>query len=155
MSHDWTVEQLLVLQTDIDDESPEVLAGVLPILLKAGALDAHLAPLVMKKGRPAIRVEVLCREDSREDLLRVLFRETSTLGVKVHTVERVALARREEVINLDVYKIRVKVALLDGEPLRAVPEFEDCREVAEKSGRPLREVMETARVEARRFLNRP
>ncbi|MCC5877031.1 MAG: DUF111 family protein [Candidatus Sumerlaeia bacterium] len=149
---DWTIDHLIVLQTDIDDESPEVLAAVIPMLLNNGALDAHLTPLMMKKGRPGQRLEVLCREENRADLLRHLFRETSTLGVKVLPIERYALPRRTESIAVDGHDIRVKLATLDGEVLRAVPEFEDCQAVATKTGRPLREVMDAARAKARRFL---
>lgn len=152
---DWKREELMVLQTDLDDESPQVLGALLPRLLDAGALDAHLQPLLMKKNRPGVRIEVLCREEERPALLRMIFRETGTLGVKARPVERYALARRTETVEVAGTRIRVKLALLDGEVLRAVPEFEDCRAVAEGEGRPLREIMELARLEARRFLTGP
>ena len=148
----WQVEELLVLQTDLDDESPEVIGALIPRLLAAGALDAHLVALQMKKGRPGTRLEVLCRPALRDDLLRMLFRETSTLGVKVRTVERHSLDRRMEKIDIGGHPVNVKLALLDDEVLRAVPEMEDCRAVAEKTGRPLRDVLDEARAGARRFL---
>lgn len=149
---DWAREELTVLQTDLDDESPQILGALLPRLLGEGALDAHLQPLLMKKNRPGLRLEVLCREEHRAALLRLIFRETSTLGVKARRLDRYALRRRMEKVTVAGMEIRVKLALLDGEVLRAVPEFEDCRAAAEKCGRPLRDVIEDARQEARRFL---
>lgn len=138
-------EELDVLQADVDDESPQVLAAACERALALGALDAHLAPLLMKKGRPGTRIEVLCRPEDRDRFLRFLLTETSTLGVKVRRVERYALERRFDTVNVEGQQIRVKVAVLDGEDLRGVPEFEDCRAAAEKLGKPVREVVEAAR----------
>lgn len=149
---DWNIDNLLVLQSDLDDESPEILGAVVQTLLDHGALDAHLTPLMMKKGRAGVRLEVLCREEQRADLLRLIFRETSTLGVKARPTVRYSLQRETRSVKVDGHDIRVKVAMLDGEILRAVPEFEDCRTVSSKTGRPLRDIMDAARAEARRFL---
>lgn len=138
-------EELDVLQTDIDDESPQVLGALIERALAEGALDAHLAPLFMKKNRPGTRVEVLCRPQDREKFLRLLMTETSTLGVKVMRAERYSLPRRFEEVDVEGERVRVKVALAGDEPMRAVPEFEDCRVAAEKLGVPTREVIDKAK----------
>lgn len=145
-------EELDVLQADVDDESPQVLGGLIDRALREGALDCHLAPLLMKKNRPGTRVELLCRAADREKFVRFLLVETSTLGVKARRVERYSLRRRIETVLVQGEKVDVKVAELDGEVLRAVPEYEDCRNVAEKRGLPLREVLEEARARSRLFL---
>jgi hypothetical protein len=141
---DWAIEELDVLQADLDDESPQVLGALQGRLLQAGALDAHLCPLLMKKNRPGSRVEVLCRPEDRERFVRLLLTETSTLGVKVRRVERYALARRFEEVKVRGEVIRLKVAVLDGEDLRAVPEWDDCVRAAERLGMPAREVQKMA-----------
>lgn len=147
-------ETLDVLQADLDDESPQTLGALIGRLLEAGALDAHLTPLVMKKNRPGCRIELLCSPEDREKFLELLFRETTTLGVKARSCERYALARRFEEIHLEGCRIRLKIASLDGEDLRAVPEFEDCKAAADSLGRPLRDVIEQARSMGRALLNR-
>ena len=141
-------EELDVLQTDLDDESPQVLGALVEKLLGAGALDAHLAPLFMKKNRPGTRVEVLCRPEDRERLVLMLLRETATLGVKVRRTERYSLPRSFTTIRLYGAEVRVKQALWQGRVLRAVPEFEDCRRLAEEKGLVLRDVLEQARTAA-------
>ena len=146
------VETLDVLQADVDDESPQVLGALIGRLLAEGALDAHLTPLVMKKNRPGIRIEVLARQADSRRLTVLLLRETSTLGVKSHPVQRTSLPRRQEIVTLHGHDVRLKVALLDGVVLRANPEFEDCKSVADVTGRPLREIIEEARALGRKLV---
>lgn len=147
-------EQLDVLQADLDDESPQVLAALVEHLLAEGALDAHLTPLLMKKGRPGTRVEVLCKPSDRDRFVRLLLTETSTLGVKVRTVDRYSLHRTTEQVEITGATIRVKVAWLDNRPLRAAPEFEDCRAAAERTARPVREILDEARAAARKLVDK-
>ena len=145
-------EELDVLQTDVDDESPQVLGSLIERALIEGALDAHLAPLTMKKNRPGIRVEILCKPQDRERFVRLLLTETGTLGVKVRRIDRYSMPRRIEEIIVGGCTVHVKVAVLDGIAIRAVPEYEDCRAVAAEQGRPLRDVLAEATAIARRFL---
>lgn len=152
MSHGPIREELDVLQTDLDDESPQVLGALVERALAEGALDAHLAPLTMKKGRPGIRVELLCKPQDRDRFVRLLLTETATLGVKVTCIDRYSLPRRFEEIELGGRTVRIKVAMLDGIAVRAVPEYEDCRTVAAEQNRPLRDVLAEASAIARRFL---
>lgn len=145
MEFGFEKQELDVLQTDVDDESGQVLGALLEKLLGEGALDAHLSPLTMKRGRPGVRVEVLCRPEDRGRFLRMLVRETGTLGVKARRVERYALRRETVEVEVRGRGVRAKVAMLEGEAMRAVPEFGDCEAVAREEGVPVRQVLEEAR----------
>mgnify|MGYP001764166633 FL=1 len=101
----------------------------------------------MKKGRPGQMFQVLCQPAQRDELTQILFRETSTLGVRCYFVQRTALERRWEMVQTEWGPVRVKVGILDGAVVNAVPEFEDCRALAEQSGQPLK-VIEYAALQA-------
>jgi len=110
-------------------------------LFAAGALDVWLLPAQMKKGRPGSVLNVLGRPEHELALSDIIFRETTTLGLRRQLVERRSLARQVRLVTTRFGQARVKLALLDGGVLRAMPEYEDCRRLAEQSGAPLREVM--------------
>jgi hypothetical protein len=133
-------EPIVELACNIDDMSPEIHGYVLERLLAAGAADAWLTPLVMKKGRPGTLVSAVCAPALEETLTDLLLAETTTLGVRRRGVERTALAREVREVVTRFGPLPVKVALRDGEPLKAKPEYEACRRVAEREGIPLREV---------------
>lgn len=137
-------ETLLVLECNLDDMNPEILPYVLEKLLSAGALDAWLQPIVMKKGRPAQMLKVLCREESQPVLQKIIFTETTTLGIRSYPVQRTALARSWKKVSTPWGEVRVKEGMLDGQMVNAAPEFEDCRQIAEKSGQPLKAVAAAA-----------
>jgi len=143
-------ERLFMLETNLDDASPQILGHVLERALQAGALDAFAVPVVMKKGRPGTLLAVLCRPEDRDALLRLLFRETPTLGVRSVEVQRRALARALISVETPYGPIPVKVATLDGEVVNAAPEFDACRQAAERHRVPVREVMLAALMEFRR-----
>ena len=134
------VEKLLLLECNLDDLNPEIMPYVLEKLLTAGALDAWLQPIIMKKGRPAQTLKVLCRPDQQQVLQDILFTETTTLGVRVIPVDRIAVERRWKTVQTPWGGVRVKEGLLGGKIVNAVPEFEDCKKVAEEKGIPLKEV---------------
>jgi pyridinium-3,5-bisthiocarboxylic acid mononucleotide nickel chelatase len=136
--------RVAVLETALDDENPQYVGALLPRLLAAGALDAMVLPSVMKKGRPGMWLVVIAEPRQAGALARMLLAETTSLGVRVRHDERVELARRAEAVETPFGRIELKVASLPGGGERAVPEFESVREVAERSGRPLREVAEAA-----------
>lgn len=138
---------MLILECNIDDMNPQILPYVLEKLLAAGAADAWLQPILMKKGRPGQMFQVLCQPAQRDELTQILFRETSTLGVRCYFVQRTALERRWEMVQTEWGPVRVKVGILDGAVVNAVPEFEDCRALAEQSGQPLK-VIEYAALQA-------
>ena len=134
------VERLLLLECNLDDMNPEIMPYVLEKLLAAGALDAWIQPIIMKKGRPAQTLRVLCRQEQEQKLQQILFTETTTLGVRAWPVERTALERRWEMVQTPWGQVRVKEGLLAGKVVNAVPEFEDCKKLAEEKAVPLKMV---------------
>ena len=139
----------VVLEANVDDLDPRLWPGVIGALLDAGASDAWLTPIHMKKGRPAVTVSVLATPAHVDALRRVLFRETSTIGLREREVVKRSLDRSVEVVRLaDGEEIRVKVARLDGEVVNAVPEFEDVAALAAKQERPVKAVLSEANAAA-------
>lgn len=140
-SHTDTV---VVLETTIDDMNPQVFEHLLRRLFDKGALDAFLTPVMMKKSRPATQLTVICRPGNENELADLVLAETTTLGVRMQTVERRLLPREIITVTTAWGDARVKVA---GGRLR--PEYDDCRRIAEATGMPLLEVMERVAAEAR------
>jgi uncharacterized protein (TIGR00299 family) protein len=141
-----------LLETNIDDLNPELYPYVLERLFEGGAQDAWLTPIIMKKGRPAVTVSVLCSPARAEALRQVLFRETGTLGVRASEVEKAALERESFEVRTGFGAVRVKVGLLEGAVVTAAPEFEDCVKLAREAGVPARDVYEQALRLAREVL---
>ena len=138
------VESLLLLETNVDDNSAEINGYTMEKLFVAGALDVFFTPIQMKKNRPATMLSVVCRPEDVERMETILFYETSTLGVRRQPVERSCLERERETVETAYGPIRVKVARLpDGRSKRA-PEYEDCKRAAEAHGVPLRDVYAAA-----------
>ena len=133
-------EHLHVLSADIDDMSPEELAGAADIMRAEGALDVVLLHTTMKKGRLGTRIEALVRTEDLARLEEKIFLQFTTLGVKTFDVVRSALERESKLVRFDGRDIRVKVATLPDGSLRAKPEFDDLRRVAEETARPLAEI---------------
>jgi uncharacterized protein (TIGR00299 family) protein len=136
--------RVVVLETALDDENPQFVAALQPRLLEQGALDAMVVPTLMKKGRPGLWLIVIADPERAPDLVRLLLRETSSLGVRVRTDERFELARERVEVDTPFGRVAVKVAAVPGNGGRAVPEFESVRAAADRAGRPLREVAEAA-----------
>jgi uncharacterized protein (DUF111 family) len=133
-------EHLHVLSADIDDMSPEELAGAADVLRAEGALDVVLLHTTMKKGRLGTRVEALVQSSDLARLEEKIFLQFTTLGVKTFDVVRKALMRESRLVRFDGRDIRVKVATLPDGTRRAKPEFDDLRRVAEETSRPLAEI---------------
>ncbi len=132
-------ERVLVLETHIDDLIPELYEPLMAELFAAGALDVALAPVQMKKNRPGIALTVIAPPARREAMLMVLFRHSTTLGVRLQEVERVAARRWHEEIATPWGPLKIKVMEYGGWQ-RRLPEYEDCRRLAEAHGLPLLEV---------------
>jgi uncharacterized protein (TIGR00299 family) protein len=133
-----------VLETNLDDLSPQLAAVALEAALAAGALDAWIAPVTMKKGRPAHLFGALVGEAQRAAVEAAIFRETSTLGVRASRVERSVLDRELVEVQTSYGPVRVKVGYRAGRLLNAAPEFEDCRKAAERHGVGVKEVLAAA-----------
>lgn len=142
----------VLVETNLDDMSPELLPHVIETLLGAGAQDAWITPIVMKKGRPAFTVAALCDRSLEETIVGVLFRETTTLGTRTTSVAKRALAREWVDTEIAGATVRVKVGHYDGEVATLAPEHEDALAVARTSGLPLKQVYSAATEEARRKL---
>jgi uncharacterized protein (TIGR00299 family) protein len=145
---DRRTRPMLLVETNIDDMTPEMLAYVQARLLTAGAADAWLTPVTMKKGRAAVVLSVLCTEADEERIARLLLRETSTLGVRVRPVHRWEAEREVLEFESSLGAAAVKVKRLPGEPPRFAPEYEACRALAEATGRPIAEVYRIVQSEA-------
>lgn len=142
------VHDLVELAATVDDLDPRVWPTVLEACLEAGALDAWLLPVQMKKGRPGMVVHVLARPGDRAGLVDLLTTHTPTLGVRWHAVSRSALARQWREVPVDSGTVRVKLGLRDGQIVTATPELEDCRALSQATGRPLRTVLREAEAAA-------
>lgn len=137
-------DRVVVLECAMDDATPQVLAHAMELALEQGALDVMAASVTMKKGRLGTLLTVLCKPEDEEALEALLFRETTTLGIRRREEERVILDREFVTVETQYGKIRMKIASAVGEVLRAMPEYEDCRRAAREHGVPLRAVMEVA-----------
>ncbi len=142
-------EYCLLLETSVDDTTPELLGVTIGRLLEAGALDAYALPIVMKKQRPAAEIRVICDPGLREKMLEILFTETTTLGVRESFLRRSVLHRSIEEVSTEFGAIRVKVGYFHGHPVTISPEMEDCRRLARDHNVAVRKVFEAAQSAAR------
>jgi uncharacterized protein (TIGR00299 family) protein len=138
-------QTLLMIESNIDDSSPQVLGYVLEQAFALGALDCYLTHAQMKKDRPGMLVSILCRPDDREKFLQMLFTETTTIGARSYEVTRRALTRETVRVETQFGSIDVKVAHINNRAVNAMPEFEQCRAAAHKAGVALRLVQDAAR----------
>ena len=138
-------QALVMLETNLDDMNPELYDYLMERLFAAGALDIFYTPIVMKKSRPAALVSVLCEPAQAAALREIIFRETTTLGVRWHEVSRSCLEREWREVATDYGRVRVKVGRMGPDILTAAPEYEDCRELARATGAPVKVIYEAAR----------
>jgi uncharacterized protein (TIGR00299 family) protein len=137
-------ERMMQIETNLDDLSPQTYEYVMEQLFQVGAVDVALTPVVMKKSRPGIVLSCLTTEDLTDAVLEVLFQETTTLGVRLHKVHRQVLSRRIVPVTISGGGVRMKVAEVGAGWEKAAPEYEDCKAIAKRTGRPLKTVMEEA-----------
>jgi uncharacterized protein (DUF111 family) len=143
-AHD-TPNNITVIEANLDDLSPQVLGHVLEQALAAGALDLFYTPVQMKKNRPGVLLTLLCHPADRARMCELLFRETTTLGVRYREEQREILQREFVTVETPYGAIRIKLAKApDGRVLNAAPEYEDCRAAAEAWSVALREVQTVA-----------
>jgi uncharacterized protein (TIGR00299 family) protein len=144
-SSDAATESIAIIETVIDDCNPQVLAYVSEKLLEAGAWDVYRVSVQMKKGRAGVQMTVLCRPDLVPALEELLFRETSTIGLRWRLENKVALAREFIEVETQWGKVRIKIARLpNGTIANVAPEYEDCRLLATRHSVPLKQLMEEA-----------
>jgi uncharacterized protein (DUF111 family) len=144
ISSSYQHEKVTVIECSLDDLSPQIVAHAAQAVLADGALDVIAAPVTMKKGRTGIELTILCRPADTGRMRDLLFRETSTLGLRVREEDRYSLLREIVPVETEFGIIPVKVGYWNGEELNVAPEFEDCRRAAEALGVPLKLVMQAA-----------
>jgi uncharacterized protein (TIGR00299 family) protein len=142
--HHTESETVTVIETALDDMSPQLLAYVAETALAAGALDVMLTPTIMKKGRPGTLLTVLCNPTDSPALEALIVRETTTLGVRIREDRRACLDRSHTAVQTPYGSIRIKVGSSAGEVRNAAPEFEDCRAAAARHTIPLKQVQQAA-----------
>ena len=141
----YATDTITQIETNLDDLSPEIVGATLDKLLAAGALDAFFIPVQMKKNRPGILLTVLCEPAAVERMADVIFRETTSFGLRLSEKRRLKLERRFVTVPTVYGEIQVKRGLdTQGTPLQAAPEYESCRAAAERAGVALREVYAAA-----------
>jgi uncharacterized protein (TIGR00299 family) protein len=143
-THDWEVDTVAVLQTNLDDINPELLGRFLKTALNHGALDVFHTPVQMKKNRPGVLLTLLCAETDAEKLTELILRETSAFGVRRQLAERRKLRRELRSVATAYGEVIVKLGLLDGRIIQAAPEFESCKRLAAQTNIPLKLIYEAA-----------
>lgn len=138
------LEEINILEANLDDMNPQVFGYVMERALELGALDVFGTAVQMKKNRPGMLLSVLCRPEDSQRLTKMLFAETTTLGVRMRRESRATLARRHVNVNTRWGEIRMKLANLNGTISNYAPEYEDCRRIAEQERVPLKTVMQEA-----------
>ena len=139
-----TADRLTLLESNIDDMNPEWLPPLLERLIGAGARDAWLTPVVMKKGRPAFALSVLCEPGHAAGLRGLVYRHSTTLGIRERAIDRYSVPRRLDRVSTAFGPVGIKIAELPGGELRATPEFTDCEAISRASGAPLDEIYAAA-----------
>jgi uncharacterized protein (TIGR00299 family) protein len=142
-------DDIVSVETNIDDMNPQLYPIVIEGLLEAGAHDAYLVPVIMKKGRPGILLSVLTPASTLEAVTSYLYRETTTIGLRVQHIGRRKLPRREVTAGTSLGPVRAKAVIRDGEE-RITAEFEECRRIARERGIPLQDVIRKLEHELRR-----
>ena len=132
----------MVMETNVDDCSGELLGYLQELLLENGALDAVYRPILMKKSRPAYQLQVICHRNDIEKLENIIFRETTTIGIRTYPVQRTILERRIESIDTPYGAIRTKICRFKGEDM-FYPEYEDVKECCRKTGKAFTEIMKS------------
>ena len=132
------------IETNLDDVNPQTYEHVIERLFQAGALDVTLTPVIMKRGRPAIVLTSLAPPDGVGPVLDVLFKDTTALGVRVQEIGRHILPRRIESVKIRGGTVGIKIAGVDATNIKTAPEYLDCKRIAERTGRPVKAVLEEA-----------
>lgn len=141
---DETADECLVLECNLDDITPELVGCLFDQLLEAGALDVFTTPVSMKKQRPGILLTVLCLPTTRGRMLDLIFRESTTFGIREHLAKRTILERSFQSVETPYGLVRIKIGKRNGEMVTASPEIEDCRKCAAESGVPVKNVYDYA-----------
>lgn len=141
LSNEYDRDDLISIETNIDDTNPQVYPYLIEKLLAAGAHDAYLVPIIMKKGRPGILLSVMATRTRLDDMASLIFSQTSTIGLRIQPIGRRKLERRETEVRTSFGIVRAKTVMRGAREI-TTPEFEECKKIAESTGRPLLEIMQ-------------
>jgi len=147
-------ENEVLIETNIDDMNPEFFPSVEKKLLRVGALDVFITPIQMKKGRPGFKLSILCDRKNVDALTDILFHETTTIGIRIFSIERRKLNRKTKKIKTKYGEAEVKLAFSKGELVNISPEFESCEKLAKKTGLPVKEIYQTVKETANKLLKK-
>lgn len=137
-------KKVYLVETTIDDSSPQILAAFFDKAFELGALDVFFTPVFMKKNRLATKLTVLAETDKMDSLIQAIFKETSSIGVRYFPVERRVLERKIKKVSILGEDVAIKVSCLEGKEVNVQPEFSDCLKLAKKKGLPLKEIIRLA-----------
>ena len=147
----WKSDEMLMLETNIDDMNPEIYDYVFERLFKAGAREVFLQAIQMKKNRPGTLLSIIAPPEARDRLTSIVFRESTTIGIRYIEMKRECLARETTTVDTPFGPVAIKIARRNGEILNASPEFDDCARIAAERGRPVKDVHAAA---VKAFLDR-
>jgi uncharacterized protein (TIGR00299 family) protein len=143
-------EAVSVIEANVDDMSPQLYGFFVERALTAGALDVTCTPVQMKKNRPGMLISVVADPDKCDELARLVFEQTTTIGVRIYQARRKVLQREVVTVETAYGPLNVKVAWLDGKVVNVAPEYDDCRRIAEEKGVPLKQVLTAAQAAYRK-----
>jgi uncharacterized protein (TIGR00299 family) protein len=149
---EYEEDEVILIETNLDDMNPEFIGYASEKLLERGALDVFMTPIFMKKNRPGTQLSVLTTPDKLEETLSIVFKETTSLGIRFYRLERKKLPREIITVETTFGPVKVKVSQSSKEIKSISPEYEDCKKIAIKQGIPLRNVYEEAKASARKIL---
>ena len=135
-------EVVTVIETNIDDMNPQIYEYLIDELFRRGALDVYLTQVIMKKTRPAVKLTVICNREEKDDLIGVILKETTTIGVRFFEAQRVTMQREIKELPSKYSKVRVKTSRFGKSLVKCYPEFEDCKRIARQTSLPLREIID-------------
>ncbi len=138
---DLEIRSACIIETNIDDMSPETYDAILEALFAAGAQDVYLTPIIMKKSRPAVKIGILCEAERMAAIEEVLWRQTTTFGLRFHPVTKIMLRREMTEVDTSFGKVSVKNASYRGHRIRSKPEYEDCKRLARERGVTVRDIL--------------
>jgi hypothetical protein len=147
----WEQDEVVVVETNLDNMTGEALGWLSERLLAAGALDVTITAIQMKKGRPGALLAVMCRPEDASTLAGVILRESGTLGVRMRAERRLKAGRREETFESSLGTARVKIKVIGSAPVAVSPEYDDCKALAERHGLSFEQVRERLAREARDY----
>ena len=151
VKQEYEEDEVILIETNIDNMNPEILGYALERLLKRGALDVFMTPIFMKKNRPGTLLSILITPDKLDETISIIFAETTSLGIRFQRLKRRKLPRELITVETSFGPVRVKVSHIDTEKRIISPEYEDCREIAVRKGIPLRKVYGEAQAAAERI----